>query len=412
MSDGADPRGERGSIIIAVGVMFVATSLIVSMVTMTDFGLRSSRRAGDSANALQVADAGVNDAVRRAASVAGTTFSDTRSLGSAGSYSFTATKDPTEELWHIDAVGTDATGVRRRIRADAAPESIFANALFGQSAIQLGAGVAVDSYRSGTSSLTTCTGRGYVGTNSAATFSSTSSGGGGGVTNCGGTYRYDGCISYADSTPVPDIPASAQCPTPVRKVTPKFPLPTITGPTGAPVAQPGGECTSDSSTWIPSGTHYWTSLKMRDGCRVALNAAGDPAEIYVTGGVEVGEVNGQGGSVNAPVGGSGGCPTSGGGYDVRYCPGWPAKLQVNVVSGTSGVVCFNANNTEFWGVIAAPDRSITRCGSGGAQFEIWGAVLANTVDSHAQFALHYDESLASLTNGRYVTKNWREEPLS
>ena len=45
--------------------------------------------------------------------------------------------------WHIDALGTDATGVQRRIKADAVPESIFANALFGQTAIQLDAGVAV-----------------------------------------------------------------------------------------------------------------------------------------------------------------------------------------------------------------------------------------------------------------------------
>lgn len=408
----AAARDETGSIVIAIGVIVIATSLIVSLVTMTDSGLRSSRRAGDSANALQVADAGINDAVRRAASVAGSSFSDTRSLGSAGSYAFTATKDPAMELWHIDAVGTDATGVRRRIKADAVPESIFANALFGQTAIQLGAGVAVDSYRSGASSVLKCTGRGYVGTNSANTFSATGSGGGGGVTNCGGTYRYDGCISYADAAPVPDIPASAQCPAPVRKVTPKFPLPTITGPAGAPGAQPFGQCTSDPATWIPSGLHYWTSVKLRDGCRVALNAAGDPAEIFVSGAVEIGEVNGQGGDVNKPQDGAGGCPSSSGGYDVDYCPGWPAKLQVNVLSGTSGVVCFNANNTNFWGLLAAPDRAITRCGSGGAQFEIWGAVMANTVDSHAQMALHYDESLSQLTNGRYVTKNWREEPLS
>ena len=405
-------RDEQGSIVIAIGVMFIATSLIVSVVSMTDFGLRSSRRAGDSANALQVADAGVNDAVRRAAFAAGTSFSDTRSLGTAGSYTFSATKDPTMELWHIDALGTDATGVQRRIKADAVPESLFANALFGQTAIQLDAGVAVDSYRSGASSLLKCTGRGFVGTNSPGSFSSTGSGGGGGVTNCGGVYRYDGCIAYADAAPVPNIPAGAQCPTPVKKVTPKFPLPTITGPGGTPTAQPGGQCTSNPATWIPSGQHFWTDLKLRDGCRVQLNAAGDPAEIFVAGSVEIGNVNGQGGTVNPPVSGAAGCPSSSGGYDVRYCPGWPAHLQISVLSGTSGLLCFNANNTNFWGVIAAPDRAITRCGSGGAHFEVWGAVLSNTVDSHAQFHLHYDESLSALTNGRYVTKNWREEPLA
>src|SRR6266496_298809 len=93
--------GERGS---------VAMALIVT----TQIGLRSARRAGDSANALQLADAGINDAAKAITAHTGG-FSGGSSLGTAGSYAYTATKDGA--VWRLDATGTDASGVKRRVLA-------------------------------------------------------------------------------------------------------------------------------------------------------------------------------------------------------------------------------------------------------------------------------------------------------
>src|SRR6266540_7483193 len=114
--------GERGSVAMALIVIVVATVMVVALLVTTQIGLRSARRAGDSANALQLADAGINDAAK-AITAHTTTFTGTSSLGTAGSFTYTATKDGI--VWHLDATGTDATGAKRRIMADAVDQPIF-----------------------------------------------------------------------------------------------------------------------------------------------------------------------------------------------------------------------------------------------------------------------------------------------
>ena len=111
-------NGERGSIAITMIIMMVVSMLVLTLLTTVESGLRSSRRAGDSANALQVADAGVNDAVKAISAHTGS-FSGSNNLGAAGSYTYTVTKDDDDGVWHIDSLGVDATGVKRRILADA-----------------------------------------------------------------------------------------------------------------------------------------------------------------------------------------------------------------------------------------------------------------------------------------------------
>src|SRR6266498_4483454 len=111
--------GERGSVAMALIVIVVATVMVVALLVTTQIGLRSARRAGDSANALQLADAGINDAAKAITAHTGS-FSGTSSLGTAGSYSYTATKDGA--VWRLDAIGTDATGVKRRVLADRSEE--------------------------------------------------------------------------------------------------------------------------------------------------------------------------------------------------------------------------------------------------------------------------------------------------
>src|SRR5215203_3511457 len=99
---------EQGSIIIAMMAIFVATGLIVGCTMLIYSHLKTSRRFGDSANALQLADAAVNDAVKDISTVSGVTFGPvTKTLGTAGSYTYSASLDPVEPIWHIDARGTD-----------------------------------------------------------------------------------------------------------------------------------------------------------------------------------------------------------------------------------------------------------------------------------------------------------------
>jgi Tfp pilus assembly protein PilX len=96
-------RDEEGSIVLMMLIMLVVTALVVTTIAVTQQGLRTSRRAGDSANALQVADAAINEALAEIPRVAGATFSRSKALGvdvwpgscptGRDCYTFTATRD-------------------------------------------------------------------------------------------------------------------------------------------------------------------------------------------------------------------------------------------------------------------------------------------------------------------------------
>src|SRR4029077_7610476 len=145
---------------------FVATGLIVSVVALVYNSMKVTRRAGDSANALQLADAAVNDAVKDIPSVVGSNMpTKTKTLGTAGSYTYSATLDPAAPIWHINAWGIDNTGVRRHVQAEASPESLFGNAFFVDSAVSLPSGVSMDSFTNGSTLQSTCTRKGILGTN-------------------------------------------------------------------------------------------------------------------------------------------------------------------------------------------------------------------------------------------------------
>jgi Tfp pilus assembly protein PilX len=389
--------GERGSVAVALIVIVIATVMVVALLATTQVGLRSSRRAGDSANALQLADAGVNDAAKAITAHSGD-FTGTSSLGTSGSYSYSATKDG--PVWRIDATGTDASGVERRVLADAVDQPLYSNAFFALATLEL-KGTA-DSYTGPSNTCATSPGMGVVGSNGSISFT-----GGSGARNCRGVlgwdYAADGCSFYGQATIPPDnkgnnpIGNGACPPAPDTGTYPdRYIPPSVTVPAGLTSE---GAYTCSGGT-IPSGTHLYSSLTLSGGCRVADGAAA--AVLYVTGPVTIGTDTGNCQSVvNAPP--SGTC-TSG-----QYASGWPATPQINVAG--NGTVSL-ANHAVFWGVVNAPNSVFTANGGGTPQAEVFGSVLANSASTAAQFAFHYDQSLRSqLTTGQYRVTNWREEPV-
>src|SRR5687768_11571106 len=145
-------RTEEGSVALVMVIMMVATTLTLALLATAESGLRASRRAGDSANALQLADAGLNDAVKAVATSAQPTLdSGEVSLGAAGSYRYTATLDPSASVWHVSSTGVDPSGVKRTVNADAVAESLFGSALFVQSNLSVPAGGTLDSFSDGLS---------------------------------------------------------------------------------------------------------------------------------------------------------------------------------------------------------------------------------------------------------------------
>lgn len=462
-------RGDDGNMVILLSVIFVAGALIVMLLDVVHGGLRSSRRAGDSANSLQVADAGVNDAVTSVGDQpsglpVGTSFTRSGGIGD-GTYTYTATLDQyqitathTAPIWHIDARGRDGQGVERRVRADAVPESVFSQAIFVKGAGVFGTGLAVDSYVSGTSLANTCNGLGTVGSNNAnqLTFGGPGNPNNNSHNNCpwkpsGGSWPVDACIAYyapedltAGSYP-PYTGQTGHCPT-IRtapgtypgtwKTAPLFDAGTVTGPGGTPAA--ALDC-DDATTLVAGQIYYVTSLELDDGCRVS---GGDPTRpivadlsapqpgavrIFVTGSVEIGsgandminEPPHSHPSVTGPCGATGALTNGiawGNAQNAMapswFCPGWPRTLQIYKIGG-NGNVRFNGNGMKVWTTIAAPEAPAA---FSAPQMHVWGALIASSSSGASQqspqWGWHYDESLDAVLTGRYRLANWRECPIT
>jgi hypothetical protein len=455
---------EDGSIALMMLIMLVATGLILATIVMVERGLRTSRRSGDSANALQVTDAAVNDAMQAIPTVAGTSFTRSAVLGEdtwpgfcpsgKDCYTFTATKDPGERpVWHIDATGTDKTGVQRRIRADAVATSLFATPLYVQSSLDVSSGVSLDSFNGGTSFPAMCTKKGVIATSSPSGMSFGSSGGGGGVTNCqnkllsnGWTYSMDGCTSYGDGTQALPPMGSAKCPPEPQtfRTNRVFTPPEVREPavcsTGTEVygscydagyGDPFGTfiCGSGAGESQLTGgkTYYFSTVELRDGCRIngpVLDGArvdfDKPVVVYATL-FKIGRGSGGSGQrVNAPPTGPGAAsvcgPTAGStlkdgeNEDAnQYCPYWSGGLRLRVIEGVGGKIIFKGSGTHFWGAMEAPDGIISL---ESPQIIVWGAVVSNIAASSAQFTWHYDDNLSAITTTQFELKNWREEAIT
>jgi hypothetical protein len=430
------PRDEDGSIVLVVLSAMIVTMLVVSILATVTDSLKFSRRSGDSANALQLADAGINDAIQTLPSQVGPTYNSggcaspcAVTLGSAGSYQYTATLDPAATVWHVTSWGTDAHGQMRKIRADAAAESLFGTAFFIYTNAALKQG-AIDSFTDGASLQRMCTLNGVLSSNTGGTWFGTN---GNGNSNCqssaygnGWGYSVDGCNLFSGATPAPPLPTtgSGQCPASRTTLTPHdFSPPQVTAPGGsAPVAQPavcdgvpGHSSLKAQANGLP---YFWTTVALRPPCQV--DPSNGPVLIYSQGSIDIGNANGNSGVVNPPLASSPQCSsvTYTGSKDYNnnpssdYCPSWSANLRLFQLSGVSGNAAniYLRNHVQFWGVIDAPS-GCAQCGAAGPQAEIWGAIITHDFNANAQLNLHYDDSLGKIGTGRFTTTNWREEPL-
>ncbi|HUR17402.1 MAG TPA: hypothetical protein VMZ51_00510 [Acidimicrobiales bacterium] len=451
-------RDERGSIPLFMVVMLIATALITATVVTVQADLKSSRRAGDSANALQVADAGINDAMQQAPTVPGsqTSFTRTVNLGTNGTYTYTATRDTVRrDLWHIDSVGTDLTQgarVKRRIKSDAVPTSLFNSPLFVNSTLNFSSGISLDSYSHGLDTSGMCTKKGIIGTNDPGGMTFGSSGQGQGVNNCqkllgidpAWDYSMDGCTSFGDGSQALPPTGTGKCPpgntfrTPPRKFTPPQVCPpgSVTGTcyNATPADFTGSTLTCDPTKAATTGsnsnvtslvggkTYYYSGgVTLLDGCRVTsppISSSGfgydlnRPVSIYSSR-VDIGNPNGQGGTINVPPAADATvCGSTAGSTVVDakanpayyYCPSWSGGLRIKIIG--SGTANIRSSGTKFWGSVEAPAGTFSLNGS---QIEVWGASVSNTGSSSAQFSWHFDDALATISAGQYSEATWREE---
>lgn len=403
-------------------VLLVVTALVVALMNTTISGLHSSRSSGGSANALQAADAGINEGAKAITGACGGsgTCTGASTLGD-GSYTYTATQVSNVE-WQITSTGTDSvTGRKRHIVADAVAQSLFSNAFFAVAGATI-KGTA-DSF---TSPSNTCdssaNAAGTIGSDGSIALTQSA---GSSSYNCrqyaAGGYNYaaDGCTFYGTSSVPNSQVGPGQCPPAPASIAVSQPFdpPPVQPPSNVTYQNTDFTCNSPGQigSGTPSGSTYtieYNNITLQNGCSVA---PGVTAVLYALGNVTVGTATGNCNNfINPPSGAT--CQSTANTtipqYPTNwYTAGWTSHLEILVKGCASCTVTF-ANHTTFWGLIDAPNSAVNVTG-GSPHATIFGAVVAHSANTAAQFEFHYDEALSGgYSTGQYAIKSWREVGLS
>lgn len=467
-------RDDDGSIAILMIVVMVTSGLVLITAQTVDSGMKSSRRAGDSANALQVADAGVNDALKAIETAGASTFTRSGTVGT-GSYQYTATQDPGNPAnWFIDVYGTDKTGVKRHLRARATGQPLFASPMYINTSFSASAGGQLDSYTSGVSlagpagNFTDggCTDKGVMFFNATAQMEWQSNPGGGGgtsVTNCNQlrfgaqqwNYAMDGCIVYGGVlTLTSSAWGSGKCPSPndamfpnrTKAIPQQYEKPIVEAPgrrsevnspaqdlscvvtSTEPCAPRRGETfRCDTSSPLKAGwTYYYGTITLARGCTIDVSAAPANAgpdwvaqnavRIFAT---NVNVSPGTQGLVNPP-------PVTTKPY---ICGSLTAAWTYQDVNrNPAWYYCPGWVRSLSINLLAGTTGAVNVTGNNGRfwgtfvapdatvtlnspNMEFWGAMIAGSLRVDAQFTWHYDDRLGQMTTGKYSISDWREEPL-
>jgi hypothetical protein len=288
----------------------------------------------------------------------------------------------------------------------------------------------LDSYYSGLNTTTGCTRKGIISMadGSKTTFTS----GGKGNSNCTGrlldptwTRSMDGCLVYSGVNALPPT-GQAECPPPpyTTRINQDFPTDPVSWPTSGITSPSTGKVgTSYTCTALTplkaDGVYAYNTVNLFDGCYIDWGSIAKsdyykhPVKVFAAD-LEVGSATKS--LVNVPT--TANCPGSTAGWsyldatnnpNVYYCSGWSQTLQLFVPDGAlNAQVNFNGSGSSAWCVLKAPGATVTLKSP---QLEMFGAMVANSVDVKSQFSWHYDETLTSVTNGKYSLSNWREEKL-
>ena len=391
MSKGSSPgRSQAGSIPLVLLAAIVVGGLIIALYTDVSTGQRLASADRDFHQAVQVADAGLQDAFTV---LAGLDLDDRPEIGEAytgtttgtlgrGEYEWTAVRVGTN-LWEVRSVGVFGVHTRT-LEASMGPLYLFGLAAFGDILIELRGANSADSY-DGTN---TNTGLGSVGSNNQITLRGNATVDwvvryGGAAYNNGGVIRTGGGIETGDEQELPDL--------------------------GSEAYAPGGACDPDDDD-IPFYDDIMDVDELKHGETYCVAQARFPAGQHDLSGTR-GEKPTRifiAPSGNLELLGQGNNPCTGAAC-VNYSVGdtQPDATALEIyLAGGGGEVLAN-NHTVIAAGIYAP---LSNCSGPNAQGDIYGSIVCRTLDSKGGWEFHYDERFNDVAVDYFAITGVREEP--
>ncbi len=384
------PAPQRGSALItSVGIVVVLTILGASFMrrTMSESGI--SRRSTAQQDAFFLADAAVDRAALNLRTPTETLDDTTAGTLPTGSYTVDTPALVGTLQYQVTTHGT-SRGESRHIEAlfQLTPQSVFQFALFGDGSVDVSGNAQTDSYDSSDGPYNDDPNspdynkgqNGDIGTNSADD---------GGVT-VGGSIFIEGQVAVGPSVGDPTSVVTGYDPAFITgdpKVVSQpsaFPLPDVVIPPGCQTTLPPSvkktrTFSSSVGSYCPAG-----DVVINGGDK--WTATG-PVKIYLAGDLTI-NGNATIGVVNDPT----------------------KMLFLLTATGSASLQQEITGSTTFYGGIYGPNASIDIAGNA----EIFGSVIAGTVDLGGSAQIHYDEALQTITDlsNTYEPSllSWREVP--
>lgn len=392
-------RNRGGFILITtVGLMLAFLVSGAAFLTRGIWQAKAGHRAYHRASALHLAEAGLDQAARNLRTETATDDMMTDTL-QTGAFLIDPPQPLGNLLYRVLSHGTSQQE-ERRVEAvlRLIPESIFQFALFGNQGLNVSGNALTDSYDSSLGPYNPNPGPGYnaghngdIGTN----------GDDPGDVNVGGSIFVDGqvAVGYAATDPVSVvtgydplfITGGTSPPSDTQDVvtqTSTFPMSPVTVPAGVPCSDftVGGNTTetlSPTGGVNGDGVYCFQNLTLQGGG--TLTSTG-PVTVYITG-----QFVAKGNSLM-------GVPSDPTDLLVLMTPTGGATIEQGTMTGTTG----------FYGALYGPNSTINITGNA----EIFGSVIAQTINVTGSATIHYDEALSETTNitntFRTVRMAWRE----
>lgn len=286
----------------------------------------------------------------------------------AGDYSVTATLIATQpETW--EAVATAAVGNVQRVAGVVLAReqsSLFADALFGRSHVRMNGNARTDSYDASLGA--------YGGANVFKT---------GNVRSNGDIDLIGNALVQGDAISGPKGSVGTKGNAGVTGLSEpadrEKELPPVVVPAGA-VSLGKLKLTGKHTQTLTSGTYVASELDIGGNAQLIIDASAGPVNLYVTGEISLG------------------------GNGVANASGQPKNFNLVQVGGADVDM---TGNTDFVGTVYAPDSELEVKGNG----DIYGAIIAASVDLVGNADVHFDQSLRTIGNvpgPMRVLAQWRQ----
>ncbi|MBI4342235.1 MAG: hypothetical protein HY599_02585 [Candidatus Omnitrophica bacterium] len=384
-------HNQRGMVfLMSMGVIVLFTVAGASMLLRSLSEARLSERSRNQVSALHLADAGVDQAAVNLRTPTDAIDDVLTRTFSTGSFQLDPAVSIGADTWRVESHGTSDqdTGYPRHVEAvfRLTPQSVFQFALFGDQQVNVSGSAVTDSYDSsaGAYDPDDPSHNGDVGTNA------TNSGG----VTVNGSIFVDGQVAVGPDVSDPVsvvtgydpafITGGTDPPSDTQDVVAQgvsFPMPSVVVPVGLTCND--FEVSSNDTVTLPPGTYCYQNLTLQGGG--TLTASGD-VTIYITG-----LYIARGNSTT-------GVPSNPKSMLIMMAPTGDATIEQGTITGSTG----------FYGALYAPDSTINVTGNA----EVYGSIIAERVNVSGSAAIHYDESLQTVTQISNLHKvavvSWRE----